>query len=157
MTDLTVTSDAHRQLVTESQLATDGNETGGILLGRDLGMGRGFLVCHCGGPGPDAVRQPAHFRRDLAYARALADHAAATDGSVWIGEWHTHLVELPVPSPHDLRTYRSLLLDREIAFPRVLSLIVLAGASGLWSHPQIFGWSISLSSIRRLTVTVEAG
>ena len=155
MTDLTVTSHAHRQLVTEAQLSADGNETGGILLGRDLGMGHGFLVCHCGGPGPNAVRQPSHFMRDLAHARALAKHAAAADGSAWIGEWHTHLVELPMPSPPDLLTFRNLLLDREIAFPRMLSLIVLPSTDGWWSHPQICGWSISLRSIRRLAVTVN--
>jgi integrative and conjugative element protein (TIGR02256 family) len=154
MTDLTVTSHAHRQLVTEAQLSADGNETGGILLGRDLGMGQGFLICHCGGPGPDAVRQPSHFMRDLAHAMELAEQAAVTDGSAWIGEWHTHLVDLPAPSPHDLLTYRKLLLDREIAFPRLLCLVVLPSTDGLWSQPRISGWSISLRSIRPLTIAV---
>jgi hypothetical protein len=76
MNGVTLTHHAYGQLLTESQLAADGNESGGILLGRDLGMGSGFLVCHCGDPGPGAVRQPTHFQRDLAHARMLAERAA---------------------------------------------------------------------------------
>lgn len=155
MNGVTLTRHAHSQLLTGSQLATDGNETGGILLGRDLGMGSGFVVCHCGDPGPGAVRQPAHFQRDLAHARMLAEQAAKLDGSVWIGEWHTHLLELPIPSMHDLMTYRTLLLDPEIAFPRILSLIILSSEDGRWPSSRIFAWSISANSMRPLQVTIE--
>jgi integrative and conjugative element protein (TIGR02256 family) len=155
MNGVTLTRHAHGQLLTESQLAADGNETGGILLGHDLGMGSGFVVCHRGDPGPSAVRQPAHFQRDLAHARLLAEQAAKLDGSVWIGEWHTHLLEIPIPSTHDLMTYRALLLDPEVSFPRILSLIVLSSQDGGWPSPRIFAWSISASSMRPLPITVE--
>jgi integrative and conjugative element protein (TIGR02256 family) len=135
--------------------AEDGNETGGLLLGCDLGVGPGFVVRHCGDPGPNAVRQPAYFSRDLTHSIALAERAGEMDGSVWVGEWHTHLVDLPVPSEYDLLTYRVLLADREVGFPRLLSLIVLAGADGLWSQPRIFAWSVSASSARPLPVAIE--
>jgi integrative and conjugative element protein (TIGR02256 family) len=149
-----ITRRAHGQLLAESALAADGNETGGILLGRDRGMGPGFVVCYCGDPGPGAVRQSTHFRRDLAHAQLLAEQAAKLDGSVWIGEWHTHLLEMPIPSMDDLMTYRNLLLDPEISFPRILSLILLSSQDG-WSSPRIFAWSISLNSLRPLPVTIE--
>jgi integrative and conjugative element protein (TIGR02256 family) len=154
MSRITLTSHAHHQLLTQIQLAQDGNETGGIVLGCDLGMGTGFIARHCGDPGPNAVRQPANFQRDLEHARVLAEQAAGLDGSVWIGEWHTHLLDLPIPSMHDLMTYRTLLLDREIGFPRLLSLIILSAEDGTWFAPRIFAWSISATSMRQLLVEV---
>ena len=113
MSDVALVSLARSQLVAEAGQAEDGNETGGLLLGYDMGMGAGFEVRLCGGPGPNAIRQPAHFMRDLGYSTALAERAAETDGSVWIGEWHTHLAELPMPSAFDLVTYRKLLAGQE--------------------------------------------
>jgi integrative and conjugative element protein (TIGR02256 family) len=121
-------------------------------------MAGGFVIRHCGDPGPRAVRQPAHFERDLAHAQKLAEQAADLDGSVWLGEWHTHLLELPVPSQRDLMTYRALLFDAELGFPRILSLIVLSDPGGEWPDPRIFAWSISASSMRSmrsLAVAVE--
>jgi integrative and conjugative element protein (TIGR02256 family) len=155
MTGATLTRHAHGQLLTAAQLAADGKETGGILLGHDQGMAGGFVIRHCGDPGPRAVRQRAHFERDLAHAQKLADQAADRDGSVWLGEWHTHLLELPVPSLHDLMTYRALLFDVELGFPRFLSLIVLSGPGGEWSCPRIFAWSVTASSMGSLAVAVE--
>jgi hypothetical protein len=85
----------------------------------------------------------------------LADKAAQIDGSVWIGEWHTHMVDLPVPSAYDLLSYRVLLSDRDVDFTRLLSLIVLAAENGSWSPPRVFAWSISANSARRLSVVIE--
>lgn len=155
MNGIILTSNAYDQMLTKSQLAADGNETGGILLGHDLGMGAGFVVRHCGDPGPDAVRQPARFQRDLAHARMLAERAARLDGSVWIGEWHTHLLEIPAPSMRDLNTYRALLLDQEIQFPRILSIIILCDRDSNWPNPRIFAWSITTNSLRPLPVSVK--
>lgn len=146
---------AYRQLATEARHSEDGNETGGLLLGSDMGMGPGFVVRVCGDPGPNAIRQPARFTRDLEHSKKLADRAARTDGSVWIGEWHTHLVDLPVPSPYDLVGYRALLADKEIGFTRLLSLIVLAAEDSSWSSAKVFAWSISATSARPLAILIE--
>ena len=157
MSDVCLTQSAHKQLLAESQTSLDGNETGGILLGYDLGMGSGFSIQHCGDPGPDAVRGPALFHRDLEHARTVAERAARVDGSAWIGEWHTHLLELSAPSDHDLTTYSALLIDTEIRFPRLLSLIVLPNSDGSWLTPRIFAWSITLTSMRPLSLSVDGG
>jgi hypothetical protein len=85
----------------------------------------------------------------------LAERAARSDGSVWIGEWHTHLTELPAPSEHDLLTYRVLLRDRVIDFPRLLSLIILPAEEGGWAQPRMFAWSISANSGRPLSIAIE--
>jgi len=157
MSGVTLTSHAYRQLDVEARRSEDGAETGGLLLGSDMGMGAGFVVRLCGDPGPNAVRQPTGFVRDLAHSRMLADGAAHIDGSAWIGEWHTHLIELPVPSPYDLLTYRTLLADQEADFARLLSLIVLVGEDGRWSPARVFAWSISATSARPLPIRIESG
>jgi integrative and conjugative element protein (TIGR02256 family) len=155
MSGVTITCHAYGQLLSEAGHAADGNETGGLLLGCDRGMGSGFVVQQCGDPGPNALRGPANFQRDLAHARMLAETAAKLDGSVWIGEWHTHLIEMPTPSGLDLSTYRILLRDQELNFLRLLSIIVLPAHDGNWSVPRIFAWSVSPSSARPIPVMIE--
>jgi integrative and conjugative element protein (TIGR02256 family) len=97
-------------------------ETGGILLGHDLG--HQILITAAGDPGPGAIHTPTRFRRDLVHAGKLADAAYEHDRSVWVGDWHTHPRGPTRPSRYELRTYRSFLDDPELDFDRFLTLIV---------------------------------
>jgi integrative and conjugative element protein (TIGR02256 family) len=144
---------ALRELFDHAQLARDGRETGGIVLGTDGGLTGDFQVHVCGGPGPAARRAPRSFRRDVEHAQQLTDAAAAA-GSTWIGEWHTHLIDLPTPSDVDLHTYQHLLDDPETRLLRLLVLIVRPGPTGDWSQPQLHAWSFTGSVLRELTVAV---
>jgi integrative and conjugative element protein (TIGR02256 family) len=135
-------------------IASDGLETGGILLGTDDGLAGPIVVRHCGDPGPASIRRRKYFRRDLEHAAALAADAARTDGSAWIGEWHTHNIDMPEPSTRDLRTYQALLDDPELAFARVLSVIVLADPDSGWQVPQLHAWSFTGSVLRRLPIDI---
>src|SRR5689334_17196890 len=119
MSRVVFTSHAAIMIAELARAASDGLETGGILLGVDQGLAGPIVVRHCGDPGPAAIRRRDYFRRDVAHARVLATDAA-TDGSAWIGEWHTHGVAMPDPSSRDLRTYQKLLDDPELAFARIL-------------------------------------
>lgn len=137
--------------------ASDGLETGGILLGTDNGLAGPLIVRHCGDPGPAAIRRRSYFRRDLAHAAALANDAAAADGSVWIGEWHTHGIAMPEPSSRDLRTYRTLLADPQLAFARILAVIVLADPEASRATPVPHAWSFTGSVLRELRIgTLES-
>ena len=112
----------------------DGKETGGIVLET---TGTEFIVSVAGDPGPNAFRTPSRFKRVLEHAEALADTAYDHDGSIWIGEWHTHPRGPAHPSPLDLSTYRSHLADPSLGFNRFLTLIVLpchdhAGSTWSW-------------------------
>ena len=44
MSGVALTGNAYRDLAFEARHAEDGNETGGLLLGYDLGMSSGFVV-----------------------------------------------------------------------------------------------------------------
>lgn len=152
-----ISSAAVEQLSRFAREAEDGSETGGIVLGFDGGLAGDFTVLHCGDAGPNAVRRRDYFLRDVAHAQALAETAAIQDGSVWIGEWHTHLVDLNRPSDTDLRTYRRLLDDPEVAFTRVLSLIVLRHPVHGWERPLLHAWSFTGTLLRGLPITATEG
>lgn len=115
-------------------------ETGGILLGHDLG--HQILITAAGDPGPGAIHTPTRFRRDLEHAGKLADAAYEYDRSVWVGDWHTHPKGPNRPSRYDLRTYRGFLYDPELDFDRFLSLIVIPQPP---DPPSVMAW---LASIR---------
>jgi integrative and conjugative element protein (TIGR02256 family) len=114
---------AARTIGREVDSASDGRETGGVLLG-DINTDGVADVRHAGDPGPAAVRTPTFFLRDLAHAQQLAGNAFETDGSIWIGEWHTHPTTEPAPSTTDIETYRNLLADPELQFIVILSIII---------------------------------
>jgi proteasome lid subunit RPN8/RPN11 len=80
--------------------------------------------------------------RDLDYSRRLADEAYDHDGSVWVGEWHTHPRGPAGPSHRDLRTYRELLLDTELAFEEFTAVIVTMDRSQL--KMSLHGWILRL-------------
>ncbi|MCG5435384.1 Mov34/MPN/PAD-1 family protein [Micromonospora foliorum] len=132
-----LTPAAHTVFSRECGRSLDGNETGGILLGH---LHEGVAeVRVAGDPGPTAVRQPDFFLRDLGHARQLAHDAFTRDGSIWIGEWHTHLAAAPVPSERDLATYARLLADPDLGFEAIVSIIAVANPG--WDRPAAYAWT----------------
>lgn len=154
MSTVLFTRQAADQIVRLATVAHDGLETGGVLLGTDEGLSGQILVRHCGDPGPRAVRRRSYFRRDLTHDRTVAADVAAMDGSAWIGEWHTHGIDMPKPSSRDLRTYQRLLDDPQLAFARILAVIVLAGPAANWHMPALHAWSFTGSVLRQLPVHI---
>ncbi|MFI7520629.1 Mov34/MPN/PAD-1 family protein [Micromonospora globbae] len=134
-----LTAVAHAVISRECGRSQDGNETGGILLGH---LHDGVAEVRVAGrPGPTAVRQPAFFLRDLGYAQQLAHDAFTHDGSIWVGEWHTHLAAAPVPSERDLATYARLLADPDLGFETVVAIIAVANPQ--WDRPAAYAWACS--------------
>jgi integrative and conjugative element protein (TIGR02256 family) len=121
-------------------MSADGRETGGILLGHDDGVVITLTVA--GDPGPLAARRADGFLRDLQHAQDLADEAYDRDGSVWVGEWHTHPTGPSTPSTRDVSTYAQLLADQDLLFDRVVSLIITPGPDG-WDLPVLWAWVVT--------------
>jgi integrative and conjugative element protein (TIGR02256 family) len=138
---VTISADAARSIAVEAKASADGTETGGILLGHDVAGA--LRVQTAGGPGPDAQRSRHRFRRDLRHASDLADAAYELDGSVWIGEWHTHPEGPYHPSGLDLNTYIGHISDSSLGFERFLALIVLPCPEHHWAHVDLAGWVVT--------------
>lgn len=145
---VTVTDTCRAAMSLYVAAADDGRETGGILLGHHHDLPRPLLdVVHTGDAGPRAIRQATLFRRDVAYAQAVADLAYSTDGSIWLGEWHTHPGGPARPSRLDLTSYRRMLGDPELAFTFFLAVIVLPGQADGWHRPRLTGWVVSTADV----------
>ncbi len=140
---------AAEDMFAQAALSVDGLEVGGLLLGHDIGTH--IRVTVAGDPGPCARREPDWFLRDLAHARRLGDLAYAADGSVWLGEWHTHPRGPGQPSGTDLDTYRALLDDPDLGFERVVAIVVsgpLAPIPGL----RALGWVFDDTGLHRASI-----
>ena len=154
-------SEAFETMEAEAVAAKNGLETGGILLGSDDAGTDETHVTVAGGPGPNAHRRSDFFCRDLAHAVRLSDEAYARDGSVWVGEWHTHPGSQVRPSRRDLRTYRGFLEDPALGFEHFGS-IILTSEDG-WRSVRCTAWAISLplgggqGRIRVRSAVVEVG
>jgi integrative and conjugative element protein (TIGR02256 family) len=149
-------SEARETIEQEARRSSDNRETGGILLGHDANGDGPLQITVAGQPGPGARRSALRFSRDLDYSRRLADEAYDHDGSVWVGEWHTHPKGPTRPSRRDLRTYRELLLDKELAFEEFTAVIVTMDRSQL--KISLHGWILHLvpgSPERLLAVATE--
>jgi integrative and conjugative element protein (TIGR02256 family) len=145
---VTVTDTCRAAVSRLAASAEDGRETGGILLGHDRDRPRPVLdAVHAGDAGPHAVRQAAAFRRDVPHAQALADLVYRTDGSIWIGEWHTHPAGPARPSRRDLTSYRRMLSDPELAFRVFLTVIVIPGEDYGWHRPLLTGWVVTTADV----------
>lgn len=135
-----LTASAMSAIAEEARASTDGLETGGILLG--TAEPDAIVVRHAGRPGPNAIRLPNFFQRDLQHAQSVADQAFALDHSIWIGEWHTHLHAASTPSTRDLATYQTLLSDPELAFHYFVA-IILADTTNRWRTPEFTAWIVT--------------
>lgn len=139
-------------IVREAPASLDGRETGGILLGHDLGDQ--IQVTVAGGPGPNADRRADGFLRDLEYSRQLADRAYETDASVWIGEWHTHPTGPTNPSPRDIKTYLELFANQDLNFKRIVSLIVVPCSTHGWTETIVIPWLVTPEDATSQTILV---
>jgi len=147
---VTITDTALTAMTGFARNAAGGRETGGILLGRHRSQAdQPVDVVHAGDAGPRAVRRADFFRRDVAHAQALADLAYVTDGSVWLGEWHTHATG-PAPSARDLASYHLLLADPELDFHLLLAVIALPDPDHRWDRPRLSGWLVTPGLARQV-------
>jgi integrative and conjugative element protein (TIGR02256 family) len=151
-----IRDDALRVIIAEAPASADGRETGGILLGLDPAAEGTIEVATAGGPGPAPDRRSDSFTRDLADAQRLADEAYARDGSVWLGEWHTHPTGPPTPGSQDMATYWRLLEDDKLDFERIVSLIVTPHRADAWQQPLLWSWLITPATVHAVHVIITA-
>lgn len=104
-------------------------ETGGILIGRDIGQGT-VEVTVATGPGPRAVRRRRFFLRDKAFLQRVLDREVArSDGAVeYVGEWHVHPALNAPPSFVDRRSLWRIARRRNYPTSRPVLLIVESAA-----------------------------
>jgi integrative and conjugative element protein (TIGR02256 family) len=93
-----------RAFIDAETASSPDRETGGVLIGY-VENGRAH-VRRATGPGPDAIRTKALFRRDVPFVQAALDTAARELGAqaLYVGEWHSHLSTDTRPSATDVES-----------------------------------------------------
>jgi len=110
-------------------------ETGGILIGSRSADGA-VLVTHATPPGPAAVHNAVYFKRDVAYQQAALNSLHRRYGVQYLGEWHKHPRNLPVPSGGDFQGVRDLLADPDYGVNDLLFPIIICEPDlGFQIHP----------------------
>lgn len=99
-------------------------ETGGILMGR-IESATIIHVTHATGPGPNAVHTPTYFLRDTAYCAGILREYYDEFGVDYIGEWHSHVDLLRVPSGGDMCTLAGIMHDPDYDFEAFAMLLAV--------------------------------
>ena len=108
MAERVVIGPSVRSAITAHVRAAPRTETGGILVGRNLGDA--LEITFASGPGPKAVRRKHFFLRDKAFLQGVLDREVArSDGAVeYVGEWHVHPALDAPPRFVDRRSLRRI-------------------------------------------------
>ncbi len=102
-------------------------EAGGIFIGSYRGPH--IEINTCTTPMPRDVRRPTLFDRSDPGHQATALNAWKMSGGTetYVGEWHTHPVDDPIPSNLDLQTWRAVM--KIFADPLIF---LIAGRRSIW-------------------------
>jgi len=121
-----VMSDVVRLLQSYCQTHYASTEAGGILIGER--RGQHIVVTNISEPGPSDIRTRNRFERKGDHHQQKVDELfEQSDGFlVYLGEWHTHPEDLPLPSYTDIKSW---LTGIQATDPMVLLIV---GRKGEW-------------------------
>jgi len=95
-------------------LGAGDRETGGILVGSYSADGLVAAVSEASRAPPDSKSGDAYFERGTAGLREyLASRWDRDERTYYLGEWHYHTLNIPVPSEQDRRQMREISVDRD--------------------------------------------
>ena len=133
------TFNAHKQ-------STEMPEAGGVLLGRRRGMH--LEVVHATVPMQTDQRSSASFIRNSAghqeQAVALWEQSGGEIG--YVGEWHTHAQNIPLPSGIDIKQWCELTVREPVHAPK---LAVIVGMRQLYVALLRYGQAIESLTAER--------
>lgn len=113
------------------------NETGGILTGFYSQDGVA-TVMSASGPGPNAVRRPNWFERDVKFCQDSLQKSVEKFGAhgEYLGEWHFHPTGTNRPSPQDIKSMAEIAIQPNYATRFPIALIVSSSHDfGFTVHP----------------------
>ena len=122
-------------------------EAGGIIVGKYNPIERKYVITEATAPSILDVRAFSYFIRKAKPAQEIINARWEASGGLinYLGEWHTHGCNVPVPSNTDLRLIQSIILDKSNVWPEVIMIIV-----GRQS------WYIGVASVSNSNLVVES-
>lgn len=130
-------------------------ETGGILIGK-IESATEIHVTHASGPGPNAIHQPAHFLRDTVYCAGVLRELYERHGVDYVGEWHSHVGLLRMPSAGDMLTLAGIMSDPDYDF-QVFSMLLAVKGRGRWRRGlELHGFFATRQAARKISIEQAA-
>jgi integrative and conjugative element protein (TIGR02256 family) len=126
-------------------------ECGGILVGHN--KGRDIEVVAASDPGPRAKQSAAHFLRDTEYCREFLARSYRDAGADYVGEWHSHVVNLRQLSAGDLTTLAGIFIDPDYDFVSFAIVLVVVEEADL--ELLVYVAEISRKRFRRRIAVTE--
>ena len=108
------------------QICSTQMEAGGIILGKKVVNREEYILTEITVPSSGDKRSRFSFVRNKKSAQNVINRKwKETDGVVnYLGEWHTHPENNPIPSEIDRALLRQIINDKSNAFPKVTLMIV---------------------------------
>ena len=131
------------EFISRSSSQSPNFETGGILIGHHSGSD--IIVRKATDAGPNAKRSQCGFLRDRSHCQKILEQEFAVSGADYVGEWHTHVIDLPRPSSGDLQTLAGIILDPDYDFPSFCMILAVVGGES----PRIAGYVVTAYSCTR--------
>lgn len=99
-------------------------ETGGVLAGYTNESGN-VVITHASGPGPNAIKLPTKFEKDIEYCQAFLDDLFTSTNKkiVYVGEWHSHPNGCNHPSGTDIKSLSTIAFQKEYLTDMPLMII----------------------------------
>lgn len=115
------------QTIEQQALASPGQETGGILIGRYEADGDVAVITAATTRPSDSGSGRAWFQRGIRGLKELL-RARWGQGEYYLGEWHSHPGGAPNPSSNDVREMRAI--ARDAGYRCQEPILVIAGTFG---------------------------
>lgn len=116
-------SGAALEKIKDLAMNSRGTETGGILVGYNVGTN--IQITDASDPGPRARRTATHFLRDTEHCRNFLARTYEETKADYVGEWHSHVISLRQLSEGDIMTLAGILLDADYNFASFAVFLVL--------------------------------
>ena len=126
------------------------SETGGILIGFDNEPMTINVSCATL-PGVNSIRERTRFIRDTSFCRKVLTERFEKYGEDYVGEWHSHVVNLRQMSFGDINTISSIIHDKDYNF-KVFACIV---ANLCGEEVELIGYIASKAKIHKVIIEID--
>lgn len=111
----------------------------GVLLGREIVNTLNIIIDKITEPSEDDIQKKFYFFRDSKYhQRKIVNEWKKSDGTCnYLGEWHTHLEDVPIPSPTDIKEWKKALKKFKFDGNELFFIIIGTKEIGIWEGNKI--------------------
>lgn len=111
----------------------------GVLLGREIINTADIIVDKITEPSEDDVQKKFYFFRDKKYhQKKIIEEWKKSDGTCnYLGEWHTHLEDIPKPSPTDIKEWKRALKKFKFDGNELFFIIIGIKEISIWEGNKL--------------------